>query len=103
MEEGANSFKEQFDQILGACTSSSRKVALFSATYTVPVAKWAIRNLKGLVRVTVGERNAATDTVQQDLLFVGSESGKLLAFRDLVRGGLQPPVLVFVQSKVSRK
>lgn len=30
---------------------------------------------------------------------MGSESGKLLAFRDLVRNGLHPPVLVFVQSK----
>lgn len=44
-------------------------------------------------------RNAATDLVEQKLLFVGDESGKLLAFRNLVREGLLPPVLVFVQSK----
>lgn len=44
-------------------------------------------------------RNAATDTVDQELLFVGNEQGKLLAFRDLVKKGLSPPVLVFVQSK----
>jgi ATP-dependent RNA helicase DDX52/ROK1 len=43
--------------------------------------------------------NAAVDSVEQELLFVGSESGKLLAIRDLMRKGLQPPVLVFVQSK----
>lgn len=30
---------------------------------------------------------------------MGNEAGKLLAFRDLVRKGLTPPVLVFVQSK----
>ena len=29
-------------------------------------------------------RNVATETVQQELLFVGQESGKLLAMRDLV-------------------
>lgn len=33
------------------------------------------------------------------MLFVGSEAGKLIAFRDIVRKGITPPVLVFVQSK----
>lgn len=102
MEEGQNNFKEQLDDILAACTNSNKKLALFSATYTVPVAKWAIKNLKNLARVTVGAQNAATEFVEQELLFVGSESGKLLAMRDLVRTGLKPPVLVFVQSKVMR-
>lgn len=44
-------------------------------------------------------RNSATDLVDQELLFVGNEQGKLLAFRDIVRKGISPPVLVFVQSK----
>ncbi|XP_075154914.1 DExD-box helicase 52 [Haematobia irritans] len=99
MEEGQNNFKEQLDDILTACTNPKKKLALFSATYTVPVAKWALKNLKNLARVTVGAQNAATEFVEQELLFVGSESGKLLAMRDLVRTGLKPPVLVFVQSK----
>ena len=30
-------------------------------------------------------RNAATDTVEQELLFVGQEAGKLIAMRDIVR------------------
>ena len=30
-------------------------------------------------------RNTATDAVKQELLFVGQESGKLLAVRNLVR------------------
>ncbi|XP_019891017.2 DEAD box protein 52 homolog [Musca domestica] len=99
MEEGQNNFKEQLDDILAACTNPKKKLALFSATYTVPVAKWALKNLKNLARVTVGAQNSATETVEQELLFVGSESGKLFAMRDLVRTGLKPPVLVFVQSK----
>ncbi|KAH8261223.1 hypothetical protein KR044_005636, partial [Drosophila immigrans] len=103
MEEGKNNFKEQLDVIYEACTHSQKRVAFFSATYTVPVAKWALRHLKNLVRVTIGVQNSATDTVQQELLFVGSESGKLLAVRDMVRQGLQPPVLVFVQSKERAK
>ncbi|XP_030378158.1 probable ATP-dependent RNA helicase DDX52 [Scaptodrosophila lebanonensis] len=99
MEEGQNNFKEQLDDIYGSCTHPQKRVAFFSATYTVPVAKWALRNLKNLVRVTIGVQNSATDTVAQELLFVGSESGKLVAMRELVRQGLHPPVLVFVQSK----
>ncbi|XP_022218175.2 probable ATP-dependent RNA helicase DDX52 [Drosophila obscura] len=99
MEEGQNNFKEQLDDIYAACSHPQKCVAFFSATYTVPVAKWALRHLKNLVRITIGVQNSATDTVQQELLFVGSESGKLVAMRDLVRQGLQPPVLVFVQSK----
>ncbi|XP_034656286.1 probable ATP-dependent RNA helicase DDX52 [Drosophila subobscura] len=99
MEEGQNNFKEQLDDIYAACSHPQKCVAFFSATYTVPVAKWALRHLKNLVRITIGVQNSATDTIQQELLFVGSESGKLVAMRDLVRQGLQPPVLVFVQSK----
>lgn len=30
-------------------------------------------------------RNAAADTVDQELLYVGSESGKMVAFRNIVQ------------------
>lgn len=30
-------------------------------------------------------RNAATDMVDQEILFVGSERGKLLAFRNMIQ------------------
>lgn len=63
--------------------------------------KWLRQNVKGALTVAVGQRNSATEMVDQQLLFVGSEAGKLLAFRELVRTGLQPPVLVFVDTKVS--
>ncbi|CAH0548072.1 unnamed protein product [Brassicogethes aeneus] len=98
-ESGNRGFREQLDEIIAACTLTTKKIAMFSATYTPVVAKWCVRNMKGLVRVTVGQRNAATDLVDQKLVFVGNEQGKLLAFRDVIRQGLNPPVLVFVQSK----
>lgn len=45
-------------------------------------------------------RNVATDTIQQELIFTGSEEGKLLALKQLVLDGrIRPPVLIFVQSK----
>lgn len=37
--------------------------------------------------------------MDQKLQFVGSEHGKLIAIRDLIRQGISPPVLIFVQSK----
>ncbi|XP_053609891.1 probable ATP-dependent RNA helicase DDX52 [Plodia interpunctella] len=97
--EQVSDFRQQLDQIFSACGSKQRRVAMFSATHTPAVAKWCRRNLRGLINVTVGQRNAATNLVDQELLFCGDESGKLLAFRQLVQKGLKPPVLVFVQSK----
>jgi ATP-dependent RNA helicase DDX52/ROK1 len=43
-------------------------------------------------------RNAATDTIKQELLFTGTEAGKRIALRQLIQKGLKPPVLIFVQS-----
>lgn len=99
-EEGKNSFRKQFDKIFKACTSDKLKVGLFSATWTMPVSKWAKSNLKNLYTVSIGQRNSATESIDQELVFVGSEAGKMLAFRELLRTGLKPPALVFVDSKV---
>ena len=55
--------------------------------------------LRDPLRITVGERSAASDLVQQRLLYVGSEEGKLLGLRQLLSQGVQPPLLVFVQSQ----
>ena len=47
--------------------------------------------------------NAASHQIKQELLFVGQESGKRFAMRDIVRKGIKPPVLIFVQSKERAK
>lgn len=51
------------------------------------------------IRVTIGEMNAGASTIDQQLLFVGREHGKIIAMRNLFHEGYKPPVLVFVQSK----
>lgn len=102
-EETKNSFRAQLDQIYEHCKSPKLRMALFSATYTQTVATWCKKNVKKLIKVTVGVRNSATETVAQKLLFVGSEDGKLMALRDLIAAGCQPPVLIFVQSKERAK
>lgn len=99
-EEGKNSFRDQFDKIYASCTSEKIKFGLFSATWTMPVSKWGKKNTKGLHTISIGQRNSATDLVDQELLFVGNEAGKMVAFRNMLREGLKPPVLVFVDSKV---
>ncbi|KXJ82526.1 DEAD box protein 52 homolog [Aedes albopictus] len=98
-EESKNSFREQLDSIMAACSNPCKVVAFFSATVTKEVTTWASENMPNRVRFSVGVANMAVDLVEQELLFVGSESGKLLAFREMVHKGLTPPVLVFVQSK----
>lgn len=98
-EAGQQGFRDQLAEIYAACCGSKLRRALFSATAACSLEEWCQLNLDALLTVYVGARNTATDAVEQELIFVGDESGKLTAFRDLVRQGLQPPVLVFTQSK----
>ncbi|KAM9451188.1 putative ATP-dependent RNA helicase DDX52 [Clarias gariepinus] len=97
-EEGKMGFREQLATIFLACTSPKVRRALFSATFTTEVEQWCKLNLDNLVCVNIGPRNSAAETVEQELLFVGAENGKLLAMRDLIKKGFMPPMLVFVQS-----
>ncbi|KAG9351604.1 hypothetical protein JZ751_022855 [Albula glossodonta] len=97
-EDGKTGFREQLATIFLACSSPHVSRALFSATFALDVEQWCRLNLDNLVSVNIGQRNSAADTVEQELLFVGTENGKLLAMRDLIKKGFMPPVLVFVQS-----
>ncbi|XP_019366494.1 PREDICTED: probable ATP-dependent RNA helicase DDX52 [Gavialis gangeticus] len=97
-EDGKSGFRDQLASIFLACTSHVIKRAMFSATFAHDVEQWCKLNLDNVILVSVGARNSAAETVEQELLFVGSETGKLLAVRELVKKGFTPPVLVFVQS-----
>ncbi|XP_038053752.1 probable ATP-dependent RNA helicase DDX52 [Patiria miniata] len=98
-EEGRAGFRDQLATIYRACDSTHVRRAMFSATFTHDVEQWCKLNLDNVVTVTVGQRNTATELIQQELVFVGGEHGKLLAVREIFRKGFHPPVLVFVQSK----
>ncbi|XP_014809765.1 PREDICTED: probable ATP-dependent RNA helicase DDX52 isoform X1 [Calidris pugnax] len=97
-EDGKSGFRDQLASIFLACTSHVVRRALFSATFAHDVEEWCKLNLDSVVLVSVGARNSAAETVEQELLFVGSETGKLTAMRELIKKGFAPPVLVFVQS-----
>jgi len=46
---------------------------MFSATYDPNLEKWCKLNLDNIVTVIVGSRNQVTETVEQKLMFVGTE------------------------------
>ncbi|KAJ1185525.1 hypothetical protein NDU88_002317 [Pleurodeles waltl] len=97
-EEGKTGFRDQLASIFLACTSHNVKRAMFSATFAHDVEQWCKLHLDNVISVSIGARNSAVETVEQQLLFVGAETGKLLAMRELIQTGFTPPVLVFVQS-----
>ena len=96
-------FSEQIDGCLAACTNSKVIHSLFSATLPESVENLARSLLKDPLRITVGERNASATSVEQKLMFVGRENGKILAIRQLIASGLRPPVLIFVNTKDKAK
>ncbi|KAM8899548.1 putative ATP-dependent RNA helicase DDX52 isoform 2-T2 [Spinachia spinachia] len=97
-EGGKSGFREQLAAVFLACSGSKVRRAFFSATCSPDVEQWCRLNLDNLVSVNIGQRNAAVETVEQELLFVGTENGKLLAMREIIQKGFLPPMLVFVQS-----
>uniref|UniRef100_A0A1A8H1J6 Probable ATP-dependent RNA helicase DDX52 n=1 Tax=Nothobranchius korthausae TaxID=1143690 RepID=A0A1A8H1J6_9TELE len=97
-EGGKTGFREQLATVFLACSGATVRRAFFSATCTSEVEQWCRLNLDNLVSVNIGHRNTAVETVEQELLFVGTENGKLVAVRDIIKKGFLPPMLVFVQS-----
>eukprot|EP00981_Chlorochromonas_danica_P004395 scaffold879_cov170-Ochromonas_danica.AAC.10 len=94
-----SSFLAQVDEILAEIPSSNDvQRVLFSATLGPFVLELAQGFLRNPIHVTIGTENAGASTVEQKLVFVGREDGKLLAIRQLIQEGLRPPVLIFVQS-----
>lgn len=96
------SFLAQMDTIFSATPATATR-ALFSATVTPMVRSLAESILRNPVDVTIaapGTMGGANTDIEQELMFVGREEGKLLAMRQLVqRGQLRPPAIVFVQSQ----
>ncbi|KAM6985181.1 putative ATP-dependent RNA helicase DDX52 [Aplochiton taeniatus] len=97
-EDGKSGFRDQLGAVFLACSGARVRRAFYSATCAPDVERWCRLNLDNLVSVNIGPRNTAVESVEQELLFVGTESGKLVAMRDIIKKGFLPPMLVFVQS-----
>lgn len=94
---------KQIDSVIKACSNPSIIRSLFSATLPDFVEDRARELMHDAVRVIVGRKNMASETIKQKLVFTGSEEGKLLAIRQSFAESLNPPVLVFLQSKERAK
>ncbi|KAF8929395.1 RNA-dependent ATPase rok1 [Dissophora ornata] len=95
LEQG---FLEQTDEIFAACSHPSLQKSLFSATLPSGIEALANTFMRSPIRIVIGSKNAATETIDQKLIYCGSEEGKLIAIRQQIQKGLKPPVLIFVQS-----
>ncbi|KAL3945441.1 MAG: hypothetical protein SGBAC_000494 [Bacillariaceae sp.] len=95
-------FLAQMDTILSAVPTTATR-ALFSATVTPivrQIGESILRNPVDLKIAAPGSFGGANTDIEQQLMFVGREEGKLLAMRQFKeRGELKPPAIVFVQSK----
>ncbi|KAI9293257.1 P-loop containing nucleoside triphosphate hydrolase protein [Neoconidiobolus thromboides FSU 785] len=91
-------FIEQIDEIIAACTSPELRKAMFSATIPAGVEKLATTIMHDAVRIVVGNKDGATEIIDQKLVYCGQENGKLIALRRLIKEGIEPPALIFVQS-----
>ena len=56
------------------------------------------------VKVQVGGKNNVLASIDQKLVYTGTEAGKLLKMEQLInQGEFTPPVLIFMQSKERAK
>lgn len=94
----AKGFVEQTDHILASCTHPALRKSIYSATIPLQVEELARLIMRDQVRVIVGHKEAAASTIDQRLVFTGSEEGKLLAIRQMIQAGeFKPPVIIFLQ------
>lgn len=100
-------FAPQIDEMLTFCPKADgglMQTMMFSATLPPVVVDLAGSILTSPLRISIGDVNAAAPDVEQKLLFITSEDGKLFSFRQLLQDGeIKPPALVFVQSKERAK
>lgn len=74
------------------------KYQLFSATINNGVEQ--LSNEINPVKVLIGGKNNVLNTIEQKLMYTGSEYGKMLEIKNIINSGnFTPPVLIFVQSK----
>lgn len=96
-------FVEVVDSVVEACSNPSIIRSLFSATLPDSIETLARTIMHDAIRVIVGRKNSASSLIKQKLIFAGTERGKLLTLRQNFQESLNPPVLIFVQSKERAK
>lgn len=97
-------FKDDLSIIYKHCLESQNcRRAMFSATLQQNLVKWAQVQMEHVATVIVGGNNKTAKNVDQELIYVGNEAGKLLSLREIIMSGIQVPVLIFVETKEKAK
>lgn len=97
-------FKDDLQIIYNNCHQSDLlRRAMFSATMDNQLVKWSQVQMNNVAIVEVGGKNRATSSVEQHLIHVGNEEGKVLSLRELIMSGIEVPVLIFVETKERAK
>lgn len=92
-------FIQQTDDILSNCKNPQIKKSMFSATIPSNIEEIANSIMKDPIRIIIGSKEAASNTIEQKLEFTGNEDGKLIAIRQLLQNGeFKPPIIIFLQS-----
>lgn len=92
-------FVEQTDDILLSCSNPVIRKSMFSATIPSGVEEMAHSIMKDPIRVIIGHKEAASNTIEQKLVYTGNEEGKLLAIRQMIQESeFKPPIIIFLQS-----
>lgn len=97
-------FLEQTDTILASLSSKNVQKTVFSATIPSGVEEMCQSIMIDPIRVIIGHKEAASNTIEQKLVFTGNEEGKLLAIRQMIQQSeFKPPVIIFLQSIIRAK
>lgn len=65
------SFVEQVDSVITACSNPKLIVSMFSATFSPVIEELAQTVMKAPLRISVGKKNAAVGNVVQKLIYCG--------------------------------
>ncbi|KAH3675722.1 hypothetical protein WICMUC_002514 [Wickerhamomyces mucosus] len=105
MDEADKLFDKNFilqtDEILSKIVNgnSNLQKLMFSATIPSNIEEIAKSIMINPLRVIIGHKEAANESIEQKLIYTGNEEGKLLAIRQLIQQGeFKPPIIIFLQS-----
>lgn len=93
-------FLEQLETILKNSNNQEISKFLFSATMQPGIEEHVRQTVMGagsqVLKIQIGIRNSTATAVEQKIVYVGKEDGKLSTLRQLIRDGFEPPMLIFV-------
>ncbi|RKP40186.1 P-loop containing nucleoside triphosphate hydrolase protein [Dimargaris cristalligena] len=76
-----------------------RQTTMFSATMPTAVERLAQKYLRRPAVVTIGTAGQAVETVEQRVEMINDETRKRQRLLDILRRGIEPPIIVFVNQK----